>query len=348
MSHAVFDHPEFDDHEQVVFARDAGTGLRAIIAVHDTRLGPSLGGCRIWPYATEDQAVWDVLRLSRSMSYKAALAGLPLGGGKSVVITDGATGKTPAMMRALGRAIERLGGRYIVAEDVGATVADMDQIARETAYVTGASSNTGDPSPWTARGVVLAMERAARRRLGGAGLAGARVAVKGVGAVGRHLCALLHNAGARLFVADINEAAVRGVADRFDAQPVAVDEIAALEADIFAPCALGAELNADSIARLRAPIVCGSANNQLASAADDALLAAAGVLYCPDYLVNAGGLILVARPPLGMSAAEAEAKLARIPNTLDRIFDRAAETGVPTGRVADQIARAAFRPDGER
>ncbi len=345
MSHAVFDHAEFDDHEQVVFARDAETGLKAIIAVHDAHLGPALGGCRIWPYATEDQAVWDVLRLSRGMSYKAALAGLALGGGKSVVITNGETRKTPAMMRALGRAVEQLGGRYIVAEDVGATVDDMDEIAKETTYVTGASSNTGDPSPWTARGVFLSMERAARRRLGGAGLVGARVAVKGVGAVGRHLCHLLHDAGATIYAADINQAAVDDVVKRFDAHPVGVDEIAAMDVEIFAPCALGAELHVESIMRLKAPIVCGSANNQLASAQDDARLAQANVLYCPDYLVNAGGLILVARPPLGMSAEEAEAKLAQIPDTLDRIFDRAAETGAPTGAVADQIARARFRPD---
>ncbi len=343
MSHAVFDHPEFDDHEQVVFARDAKSGLRAIIAVHDSHLGPALGGCRIWPYATEEQAVWDVLRLSRGMTYKAALAGLALGGGKSVVIADPNHAKTPAMMRALGRAVERMGGRYIVAEDVGATVEDMDQIATETAYVSGASANTGDPSPWTARGVFLSMERAVKRRLGAHSLNGARVAVKGVGSVGAELCALLHDAGAMIYAADINEAALRNVAKRFGVHQVAKDKIAELDADVFAPCALGAELNADSIARLKAPIICGSANNQLAAAEDEVRLASANVLYCPDYLVNAGGLILVAREVLNLSPEDAEAKLLEIPETLDRIFDRAAESGLPPGQVADQIARSRFR-----
>lgn len=345
MSHSVFGHPEFDEHEQVVFACDPDSGLRAIIAVHDTHLGPSLGGCRIWPYATEEQALWDVLRLSKGMSYKAALAGLDLGGGKSVVIADRDTQKTPQMMRALGRAVERLGGRYIVAEDVGATVADMDEVAKETTHVAGTSENVGDPSPWTARGVFMSMERAAARRLGGQGLIGARVAVKGVGAVGSRLCALLRDAGATIYAADLNAAALGDAVEKYGAHPVGVDEIGELDVEIFAPCALGAELNPESIDRLKAPIVCGSANNQLAAATDDARLARANVLYCPDYLVNAGGLILVARPALEMSEEEAEAKLKRIPETLERVLDRAAETRAPTGRVADEMARARFRPD---
>ena len=344
MSHAVFDHPEFDGHEQVVFAHDADSGLSAIIAVHDTHLGPSLGGCRIWPYASEAQAVWDVLRLSRGMTYKAALAGLPLGGGKSVVIADPEQGKSPQMMRALGRAVERLGGRYIVAEDVGATVADMDEISRETSHVTGASANVGDPSPWTARGVFLAMELAAWRRLGAEALVGARVAVKGVGAVGRRLCEHLHDAGATIYAADVDTRALGHVVEKFGAHPVGVDEIAAMDVEVFAPCALGAELNAESISRLKAPIVCGGANNQLATPEDDARLADAHVLYCPDYLVNAGGLILVASPVLEMSPAEAEAKLTEIPVTFARVVDRAAERGAPTGQIADEIARARFRP----
>ena len=251
MSHAVFEHPEFDDHQEVVFARDVESGLSAIIAVHDTHLGPALGGCRIWPYASESEAVWDVLRLSRGMSYKAALAGLALGGGKSVVIADPKTAKTPRLMQALGRAVEGLGGRYIVAEDVGATVADMDEVAKETAHVSGTSANGGDPSPWTARGVFLSMERAAKRRLGASGLNGARVSVMGAGAVGRNLCALLHGAGADIHAADINKAALDEVVEKHGARPVGVDAIIGLEADIFAPCALGAVLNAETIPRLR-------------------------------------------------------------------------------------------------
>lgn len=344
MSRAVSDHPEFDDHEQVVFARDAESGLNAIIAVHDTHLGPSLGGCRIWPYASEEQAIWDVLRLSRGMSYKAALAGLPLGGGKSVIIADRERDKTPAMMRALGRAVERLDGRYIVAEDVGATVADMDEVAKETSHVAGTSENVGDPSPWTAKGVFLAMEVAARRRLGAESLAGARVAVKGVGAVGRKLCEHLSGAGATIFAADVNDKAVDEVVEAFGAHRVGVGEIGVIDAEVFAPCALGAELNAETIPSLKAPIVCGAANNQLATPVDDARLAAAGVLYCPDYLVNAGGLILVASSVLEMSAAEAAAKLSEIPVTFAQIAEQAAAAGAPTGQVADDIARARFRP----
>ncbi|MEM6422763.1 MAG: Glu/Leu/Phe/Val dehydrogenase dimerization domain-containing protein, partial [Pseudomonadota bacterium] len=295
----LFTHPEFDGHETVLFAQNGADGLRTIIALHDTTLGPALGGCRIWNYADEAEALTDVLRLSKGMSYKAALAGLPLGGGKSVVLADSRRDKTPEMMRAMGRAVDRLGGRYIVAEDVGASVADMDEVAKETAHVSGTSMTAGDPSPWTAEGVALSMAAAARHRLG-RGLEGLTVTILGVGHVGARLASLVAEAGATLKIADIRAEVAAEIAQRLGAAVVEVDSAHAEAADIFAPCALGAGLNARTIPEIQAKIVCGAANNQLAQPADDQRLMDRGILYCPDYLVNAGGLISVARPSTGM------------------------------------------------
>lgn len=341
----VFTHPEFDGHEQVVFSQNQTDGLRSIIAIHDTRLGPALGGCRVWKYASEDEALTDVLRLSRGMSYKAALAGLPLGGGKSVIIADPFTEKSPAMMRAMGRAVNRLGGYYIIAEDVGVEVKDMDEVAKETRFVSGVSGGVGDPSPWTAEGVFLALRAAVRYRLG-RDLDGVRVAVSGLGHVGSNLCRLLAGAGARLIVADIRAEAVAAVAAAHGAETVPPETIHAAEAEVFSPCALGAILNEHTIPQIRAAIVCGAANNQLATPADDARLAARGILYCPDYLVNAGGLISVARPTCGLTDAEARARLEAIPETLIRVFEIAETEGIPPGAAADRMARARFRPEG--
>lgn len=338
----VFTHSDFDGHEQVVFARDAAAGLTAIIAVHNTALGPALGGCRIWKYADEAEAVTDVLRLSRGMTYKAALAGLELGGGKSVVLADARTGKTPAMMRAMGRAVERLGGRYIVAEDVGATVADMDEIATETTHVSGTSATAGDPSPMTARGVFLAMQAAARHRWG-AGVEGRTVSVTGLGNVGFNLCRQLAGAGARLVVSDIRDEAVRRVVGETGAQAVAPETAHAAEADVFAPCALGAGLNARTIPEIRAGLVCGAANNQLATHEDGERLAARGILYAPDYLVNAGGVISVARGALGLDDGAVEAKVAAIPETLVLVFRAAEQQGTTTAAAADRLAESRFR-----
>jgi leucine dehydrogenase len=312
--------------------------------VHDTTLGPALGGCRVWSYASEAEAIADALRLSRGMSYKAALAGLPLGGGKSVVWIAPDRPKTPAMMRAMGLAVDRLAGRYITAEDVGSTVADMDEIARATAHVAGHADGAGDPSPYTARGVFLCLEAAVRHRLG-RDLDGVHVAVKGLGNVGSGLAALLHQAGARITVADIDPGRVARAAAAFGAAAVPVEAIAGVAADVFAPCALGGDLSEATIPTLRAGIVCGAANNQLATPADDARLARAGVLYCPDYLVNAGGLIHVAKAALGLSEGEVEAKLAGLPATLKAVFDRAAREGSAPGATADRIALARFRPE---
>jgi leucine dehydrogenase len=336
----IFTHPDFDGHEQVVFSQNGRHGLKSIIAIHDTTLGPALGGCRIWDYETESAALSDVLRLSRGMSYKAALAGLPLGGGKAVILADSRTEKTPAMMRAMGRAVERLGGRYIIAEDVGAEVADMDEVARETRHVSGVSGGAGDPSPWTAEGVYLSLKAAVRHQLGRDDLGGVRVSVKGLGHVGSNLCQLLAGAGARLLVSDIRPDAVARIVEDHGAEAVPVDEAHGVEADVFAPCALGAGLNQTTIRRIRAKVVCGAANNQLAVAQDDARLAEHGILYAPDYLVNAGGLISVARPSTGLSDADARAKLERIPETLLHVFELAGREGIAPGEAADRLARA--------
>ncbi len=339
----VFEHPDFDSHEQIVFAHDPVSGLRAIIAVHDTSLGPALGGCRIWTYDSEAAAVSDVLRLSRGMSFKAALAGLPLGGGKAVVLIAPGRPKTAAMMRAMGAAVDRLGGRYVTAEDVGSSVEDMNAVATATRHVAGRDDDGGDPSPYTARGVFLCLEAAVRHRLR-RDLEGVHVAVKGLGHVGFGLAALLHEAGARLTVADIDAARLAKAREAFAAAAVPVQAIAAVAADVFAPCALGGDLSEASIPRLRAGIVCGAANNQLATADDDLRLARRGVLYCPDYLVNAGGLISVARRPLGFTAEAVEAKLAALPATLAEVLSTAEREGSGPGAVADRVARARFRP----
>jgi leucine dehydrogenase len=339
---AVFDHLDFDAHEQVVFAHDPASGLRAIIAIHDTTLGPALGGCRVWSYASDAEALADVLKLSRGMSYKAALAGLPLGGGKAVVMTAPGRGKTPAMMRAMGAAVERLGGRYITAEDVGSSVADMDGIAEATLHVAGRAGDGGDPSPFTARGVFLCLEAAVRHRLGRE-LRGVHVAVKGLGHVGLALAGMLHAAGARLTVADIDSGRVARAREAFGAASAPVDAVAAVTADVFAPCALGGDLSEAAIPRLGPGIVCGAANNQLGTPEDGVRLMRRGVLYCPDYLVNAGGLISVARRPLGLDAAGVEAKLGELPATLLEVLGRAEREGLEPGAVADRIARARFR-----
>ncbi|MEM9781287.1 MAG: Glu/Leu/Phe/Val dehydrogenase dimerization domain-containing protein [Pseudomonadota bacterium] len=334
----IFTHAEFDGHEGVFFAEERAAGLRTIIAIHDTRLGPALGGCRIWPYADENAALTDVLRLSRGMSFKAALAGLPLGGGKSVILADARHDKTPEMMRAMGRAVDRLAGAYIVAEDVGASVADMDEVARETRYVSGTSAHVGDPSPWTAEGVALAMETAVARRLN-RGFDGLRVTITGLGHVGANLARRLAAAGALLTLADIRDDVANAVAAETGGTLVDPATAHASQADVFAPCALGAVLNRRSIPEIGAPIVCGAANNQLAEASDDARLVACGILYCPDYLVNAGGLISVARPITGMDEVAARAALSRMPETLTTILDTAEDAGMPPGAAADRLAR---------
>ena len=340
----VFDHPEFDQHETVQFINEPESGLKAIIAIHSTALGPAAGGCRRWQYASNRDALTDVLRLSRGMTYKNAVAGLPFGGGKSVIIASDRAPKTPALFRAFGRAIESLGGRYITAEDVGIVMDDMRIVREETSYVSGlpqsGESAGGDPSPWTALGVFLGIEAAAKARLDAGSLQGLRVAVQGVGNVGFQLCKMLAEAGARLTVADVNRDNLKRVEDAIDVEIVSPTDILFSDADVLAPCALGNILNAQSIPKLKAAIVAGAANNPLSAEADGKRLADHDILYAPDYVINAGGVISVAREYLGQSSAdEVREEISRIPQRLGRIFADAKKDGRPTNVVADELAR---------
>ena len=340
----IFDMREFDNHELVLFGHDAPTGLRAIIAIHSTMLGPAAGGCRMWPYATTAEAVADVLRLSRGMSYKNAMAELPLGGGKAVIVGDSRKAKTPELFEAFGRLVDSLGGRYITAEDVGTTTADMANVARATRYVAGLGAAPGeaggDPGPKTALGVFLGIKAAVKFRLGRGDLRGTRVAIQGLGGVGHHLCGLLAAEGAELFVADVHRAAVQRACEQFKAHPVKVDEVLGLDVDVLSPCALGGVLDAQSIPRLRARIVAGAANNQLAQGQDGTTLQAAGILYAPDYVINAGGIISVSREYHGgASEAQVIADIQAIPARLTEIFERARRENRTTNAIADQMAR---------
>jgi leucine dehydrogenase len=339
----IFDMREFDDHEMVVFGHDAASGMRAIIAIHSTVLGPAAGGCRLWPYATTAEAVADVLRLSRGMSYKNALAGLPFGGGKAVLVGESRK-KTPELFAAFGHFVDSLSGRYVTAEDVGTTTTDMTQVARATRYVAGLGRAPGeaggDPGPKTALGVYLGIRAAVKFRLGRSDLEGVSVAIQGVGGVGYHLCALLAAAGARLTVADVRPVAVQRVGDEFGARQVAVEDVLFADVDVLAPCALGAVLTTQSIARLRARVVAGAANNQLAQGQDGVALPAAGILYAPDYVINAGGIISVSREYHGgATEAQVVSDIHAIPVRLTEIFERARRENRTTNAVADQMAR---------
>lgn len=339
----VFNAASFDDHEQVVFCNDSQSGLRAIIAIHNTNLGPAAGGCRMWPYSSDDEALHDVLRLSRGMSYKNAMAGLPLGGGKSVIIADPKRGKTPELLRAFGKFIEGLSGKYITAEDVGVSVADMEIVAQETSYVAGLSlgnSASGDPSPFTAHGVFVGLKAAVKQRLGRSDLTGLRVAVQGVGNVGYHLCHELHEAGAKLYVADISpDNLARAVRD-FGAEVVPVDQIHGTEVDVFAPCALGGVINDITIPELKASVIAGGANNQLATPRHGTELLARNILFAPDYVINAGGIINVAGEVTGdYDVVRVRARIERIADTVADIFQVAQKKGLATNLVADSMAR---------
>ncbi len=338
----VFSHEEFDGHEQVVFCHDVETGLRAIIAIHNTNLGPSLGGCRMWAYPDEGAALEDALRLSRGMTYKAAMANLPLGGGKSVILGDARRDKTPALMVAFGRQVDRLGRRYITAEDVGTGVADMDAIKTVTDHVVGITGGAGDPSNSTAHGVFIGIGAAARHALGRDDVEGLHVAVQGAGHVGWFLCDYLHKAGARLTVTDINRPAVDRIVETFGATAVDPDEIYDVDCDVFAPCALGAVVNDATVGRLRARIVAGSANNVLDEPRHGRALTERGILYAPDYVINAGGLIDVARFACDFDIDEGRRKLHQIDDTLIEIFERADAEGRGTAEIADAIAEERF------
>lgn len=341
----VFDHPEFDQHETVHQAYDAETGLSTIIAIHSTALGPAAGGCRRWQYADGADALTDVLRLSRGMTYKNAIAGLPFGGGKAVILAHPDAPKTPALFGAFGRVVDGLGGRYLTAEDVGMTVADMHEVARSTKHVSGLAQKGqaagGDPSPWTALGVFHGIEAAVRARLRRDSLKGLRVAVQGVGNVGFNLCALLHEAGATLLVADVNPINLKRVTDAMPATVVAPDEILFADVDVLAPCALGHLFDAQTIARLQAPVIAGGANNQLGTESDGELLRQREILYAPDFVINGGGIISVSHEHRGGSTADkVRADVERIPERLDQIFARAASEQRATNDIANDMARA--------
>jgi leucine dehydrogenase len=340
----LFELPDFDAHEDVHLFFDPQTGLEAVIAVHSTHLGPAAGGARYWSYADSGAAVVDALRLSRGMSYKNAMAGLPMGGGKAVILKR-PPGKTPQLMAALGRAIESLGGRYVTAEDVGVTDADMLAIRKETRHVAGLpvadGAAGGDPGPSTALGVFLGVEAAARHALKRDGVAGLTVAIQGVGSVGGGLARRLAAAGAHLILADIDAARAEALAAELGGRAVAADRIMREAADIFSPCALGAVLNRDSIPALDVAAVAGGANNQLATEQDGQRLFERGILYAPDYVINAGGIINVVLEYLRQGDADTvRAQIARIPQRLADIFAQSAAGGQPANIVADAMARA--------
>jgi leucine dehydrogenase len=352
----LFDSPAFEGHEAVHSFFDEKTGLKAIIAVHSTARGPACGGTRMWPYATAEAALDDVLRLSRAMSYKNAVADLDLGGGKSVIIGDSRTQKSPALFEAFGHAIERVGGRYWAAEDVGVSPSDLVSARKVTRYVAGLEGGpaaSGDPSPVTADGVYRCIQVVADRLWGKGALAGLTVAMQGVGHVGGYLADHLHAAGARLIVTDVNEPVLRAVAERTGATVVKPDEIYDAEAEIFAPCALGGSINQATLERLKCRAIVGAANNQLSSPEVGREVFRRGLVYGPDYVVNAGGIINVASEVRALNSGGAydrawvETKLARVAETLTEILDRSEAEKRPTDEIALEVARARIAQAGK-
>lgn len=336
--------PDFDDHEGVHLFTDAASGLRAVIAVHSTKLGPAGGGCRFWHYADSNQAITDALRLSRGMSFKNAMAGLPMGGGKGVVLADANRTKTPEMLKAFGRAIDSLGGRYVTAEDVGMSDTDMVTISSETKFVTGlpvASGRAGgNPGPSTALGVYLGVKAAAKRGLGADSMKGVHVAIQGVGSVGGGLAELLAKDGAKLTLADVDTDRAAALAKALGADMVPTEEILAIAADIVSPNALGAILTEQSIATIQAKVIAGGANNQLATREDGWRLHARSITYAPDYVINAGGIINVCLEYMGQGdRAEVEARIHKIPDRLNEVWDESERSGEPSSAVADMIAK---------
>ncbi|QFU74880.1 Glu/Leu/Phe/Val dehydrogenase [Halioglobus maricola] len=347
---SIFTAPAFDSHELVTFGRDEATGLRAIIAVHSTALGPAVGGCRMFPYATEDEALHDVLRLSRGMTYKSALAGLPFGGGKSVIIGDPRKDKTPALMYAMGEFVHSQGGRYVAAEDSGTGVADIRLMAERTPFVSGMDDNEfgGDPSPSTAWGVFISIRAAVKHRLGQSDTKGIRVALQGLGHVGYYLAKFLVEDGAQVIAADVNQANVdRAVAD-LGITAVDPGVILTQEADVFSPCAMGAVLNAQSIGQLRVGIVAGAANNQLATETDGAQLKDRGILYCPDFLINAGGIIDVHHQRIGSADTVKRAHIDHIEETLAQVLQQADATHRETNLIAESLAEEILKSARDR
>lgn len=337
-------YPDFDAHEALHFVTDEKTGLRAIIAMHSTHLGPAAGGTRFWHYAEDSQALTDALRLSRGMSYKNAMAGLPLGGGKAVILADAARTKTPEMIAAFGRAVNGLAGNYVTAEDVGVSVADMITISTQTPYVAGlpveGGEVGGDPGPHTSLGVFLGIKAAVKQALGKDSVAGLHIALQGAGSVAGGVARHAAAEGAKLSIADVDQARVAKLAAETGATIVDVANILSIEADVISPCALGAILTEESIAALNTPIVAGGANNQLATAEDGKRLQARGILYAPDYVINAGGIINVSTEYLGDGGPElVRQRIDGIPGRLEQIWAESAATGQDPASVADAMAQ---------
>ncbi|QBG34399.1 Leu/Phe/Val dehydrogenase [Litorilituus sediminis] len=343
---AFFDLADFDDHEQVVFCSDKASGLKAIIAVHSTKLGAAVGGCRMWDYASDEEALVDVLRLSKGMTYKNALAGLSMGGGKSVIIGDAKKLKSDALFKAFGNALNGLNGRYYSAEDVNITTSDIAIANSVTPYVTGTEGKSGNPAPFTALGTFLGIKASVKHKFKRDDLTDLTVAVQGLGSVGFYLCEHLHKAGAKLIVTDINQEALDKAATEFGAKVVGLDEIYDQDADIYAPCALGATINENTIDRIKAKIVAGCANNQLATPEFDQALVERGILYAPDYVINAGGIINVSFEN-DYCAEKSTKKVEEIYDTLMDIFAKADSQNQPTGIIADEMAREIIKNGGK-
>jgi leucine dehydrogenase len=326
------------DHEKVLIGRDAESGYHGIIAIHSTVLGPAVGGTRFWDYATEAEALTDALRLSHGMTYKNALAGLPLGGGKSIIIGNNKATNREALLRAHGRFVDTLNGRYITAEDVGTSPADMEIVRAETQHVAGLLRGSGDPSPFTARGVFRAIQASSKFLWNTDDLSGRTVALQGCGHVGYNLAKLLHGAGAKLIVSDVDEKNLARVTEEFAAQTVPPDEIFSVHADVFAPCARGGVINDRTIPELKVQIVAGAANNQLLEERHGAMLRERKILYAPDYVANAGGVLNGCRELFGWKAEDALKKIDEIYDTTLRIFESAQEQGITTNKAADRLA----------
>jgi leucine dehydrogenase len=346
---SVFEHSEFDGHEHVAFYQDKTTGLKAIIAVHNSNLGSALGGCRMWPYASGEEALRDVLRLSKGMTYKAAMAGLKQGGGKAVIIGNPRTEKTPEKMLAMGKFIDSLSGKYISAEDSGLTVDDLKLMGKKTEHVSGIQAKyhinsepaDGNPAPSTAYGVYVGLKTSVEHVMNSE-LEDIKVAIQGLGHVGMRLAKHLHRQGAKLYVTDIHPENIEKAVSEFSAVAVMPEDIYDVDVDVFAPCAMGAILNAENIARLKVKVIAGAANNQLAKEEFGQLLAEKGILYAPDYVINAGGIIDIFHQSITSSDKKLREHIERISDTLLEIYRRAESQGIATNIVANQIAEERF------
>jgi len=348
-SRLVSSNASYDHHEDVVFCDDPVTGLRAIIAIHDTTLGPALGGTRIYPYANEADALRDVLRLSSGMTLKNAIANVPYGGGKAVIIGDPKTDKTPALLRSYANYINLFEGRFITGEDVGMRVKDADIINQVTPHIRGTSKgHAGDPSPYTALGVYAGIRAAVEHKFCGIGVHGLVISIQGLGAVGMALADHLHKGGAKLIVSDIRDDVLSEAQTRFGARIISPERAHAADADIFAPCALGGGLNRETIPEIRARIVAGSANNQLTTPEDGNRLQTYGILYAPDYVINSGGVISIAHDKPGFNARALRTHVIDIGDTLRQIFRTSEKNGTATAEIADQMARARLMPPDKR